>query len=292
MQTMSISNKKFKELQELPLGSTIQHKEGNIYLIKDKNKWNCSYKVVKKFYDNKSPIFGNKLLTINNLENSKIDIPELVLPQKLVVNNDRLIVYTMDYIEGNNLKELIDDKKYDNLEMIRHLKEIGVILEKINKLNKYKTCNFHLNDIHEANFVVDKEKHIRVVDIDSCKIGNNIPVCAKYLTPFSQIDELPEKYKKCADTRIGYIVPDMNTDLYCYNIMILNYLYKDNIQKLDIAEFYSYLNYLNSIGFPYELLDCFSVLYQYNNNVNPYELLELIPKDMGRAHHKVYELVK
>ena len=292
MQTMSISNKKFKELQELPLGSTIQHKEGNIYLIKDKNKWNCSYKVVKKFYDNKSPIFGNKLLTINNLENSKIDIPELVLPQKLVVNNGRLIGYTMDYIEGNNLKELIDDKKYDNLEMIRHLKEIGVILEKINKLNKYKTCNFHLNDIHEANFVVDKEKHIRVVDIDSCKIGNNIPVCAKYLTPFSQIDELPEKYKKCADTRIGYIEPDMNTDLYCYNIMILNYLYKDNIQKLDIAEFYSYLNYLNSIGFPYELLDCFSVLYQYNNNVNPYELLELITKDMGRAHHKVYELVK
>ena len=112
------------------------------------------------------------------------------------------------------------------------------------------------------------------------------------MTPFSQVDELPEKYKKCSDTRIGYIDPNMNSDLYCYNIMILNYLYKDNIQKLDIAEFYSYLNYLNSIGFPHELLDSFSNLYQYTDNVNPCELLDMIPRDMGRAHHKVYELVK
>lgn len=291
MKTISISNKKFKELEELPL-DRIQHKEGKIFLIKDKNKWDCSYKVVKRFYDNESPIFGNKLLTINNLENSQIDIPELVLPQKLVVNNGKLIGYTMDYIEGTNLKELYDDIKYDRLEMIKHLKEIGIILEKINQSNKYKKTNFYLNDIHEANFIVDKEGHIRVVDIDSCKIGNNIPICAKYLTPFSQIDELPDKYKKCDDTRIGYIDSNRNSDLYCYNIMILNYLYKDNIQKLDIPEFYTYLNYLNSIGFPYELLDCFSTLYEYNDNINPYELLDLIPKYMGRAHHKVYKLVK
>ncbi len=291
MQTISISNKKFKELKELELNK-IQHTEGKIFIIKDKNKWDCNYKVVKKFYDDESPTFGNKLLTINILGNSQIDIPELVLPQKIVVNNGKIIGYTMDYIEGINLQDLYNNRKYDNTEMIKHLKEIGIILEKIKKLNKYKNYNFHLNDIHEANFIVDKENHIKVVDIDSCKIGNNIPVCAKYLAPFSQIDELPEKYKKSSDFKIGYIDPDQNTDLYCYNIMILNYLYKDNIQKLDIAEFYSYLNYLNNIGFSYELLDCFNNLYQYNDNTNPYEYLDEIPQNIGRAHHKIYELVK
>lgn len=293
MQTISISNKKFKELQELFLTSSISNTEGKIFLIKDKNNWNTNYKVLKRFYDNESPLFGNKLLTINILENSKIDIDELVMPEKLVINNGKLIGYTMEYIDGINLKELFDDIKYDRLEMIKHLKEIGNILDKIRKLNNYnKNINFYLNDIHEANFILDKSGHIKVVDIDSCKIGNNIPVVAKYLTPFSPIDELPEKYKRCNDTKIGYIAPDFNSDLYCYNLMILNYLYKDNIQKLDIAEFYSYLNYLNNIGFPYELLDCFSTLYEYTDNTNPMELLDLIPNDMGRAHHKVYGLVK
>jgi len=293
MQTISISHKRFKELEELQLSSFISNTEGKIYLIKDKNNWDTSYKVLKRFYDNESPLFGNKLLTLNILENSQIDIEELVMPDKLVINSGRLVGYTMEYIEGTNLKELFDNIKYDREKMIKHLKEIGIILEKIRKLNNYKKgVNFYLNDIHEANFILDKNDHIRVIDIDSCKIGNNIPVCAKYLTPFSPIDELPDKYRKCSNTRIGYINPDMNSDLYCYTIMILNYLYKDNIQKLDIAEFYSYLNYLNSIGFPYELLDCFSSLYEYTDNINPMELLDMIPKDMGRAHHKVFELVK
>ena len=293
MQTISISHKRFKELEELQLSSLISNTEGKIYLIKDKNNWDTSYKVLKRFYDNESPLFGNKLLTLNILENSQIDLDELVLPEKLVINNGRLVGYTMEYIEGTNLKEIFNNIKYDRLEMIKHLKEIGIILEKIRELNNYKKVNnFHLNDIHEANFILDKNGHIKVIDIDSCKIGNNIPVCAKYLTPYSPIDELPDKYRKCSNTRIGYIDPDMNSDLYCYTIMILNYLYKDNIQKLDIAEFYSYLNYLNSIGFPYELLDCFSNLYEYTDNINPMELLDMIPKDMGRAHHKVYELVK
>ena len=293
MQIISISNKKFKDLNELSLKSIIQHKEADLYLIKDKNKWENNYQVLKKFYDNESPSFSNKLLTINNLINSQIEMPELVLPEKMVSSNGKLIGYTMKYIEGINLNELFVDLKYDREKMINHLREIGIILEKIKKLNAYKKVNnFYLNDIHEANFILDKDGHIKVVDLDSCKIANNIPVCAKYMTPFSQVDELPEKYKKCSDTRIGYIDPNMNSDLYCYNIMILNYLYKDNIHKLDIAEFYSYLNYLNSIGFPHELLDSFSNLYQYTDNVNPYELLDMIPRNMGRAHHKVYELVK
>ena len=152
MQTMSISNKKFKELEQLYLAPSISHKEGEIYLIKDKNNWDISYKVLKRFYDNESPLFGNKLLTLNILENSQIDIEELVMPDKLVINNGRLVGYTMEYIEGTNLKELFDNIKYDREKMIKHLKEIGIILEKIRKLNNYKKgVNFYLNDIHEAN---------------------------------------------------------------------------------------------------------------------------------------------
>lgn len=294
METISISHKKFKELENLELDSSILNTEGKLYFIKDKNKWNTNMKLVKRFYNDFGIGFGNKLLTINSLADQKdtIGIDELVLPEKLVVSNSKVIGYTMDYIDGTNLSLLLKDPKLSREKAISYLKQIGVILEKIEKLNEYeKVNNFHLNDIHEGNFVVDKEDTVHVVDMDSCRIDNNIPCIAKYLTPYSQVELFPNKYsQKTGKNSIGFIMPDNNSDLYCYNVMILNYLYQDRITMLGMKEYYEYLNYLRSINFPYELLDSFSRLFENTNNTNPYELLDLIPSDKGRAIKKVYDL--
>lgn len=297
MNTVSISHTKFKELKELELSKNISNMEATLYKIKDKNRWENQEKVIKKFKDDSGYSFGNKLLTINSLVNQKdsINIDEIVMPEKLVVTGGKIIGFTMDYIDNYNMKDLFLNPKIDNRVILNYLKEIGEILEKIRKANEYgKVKNFHLNDIHEANFIIDKKtNHVRVIDIDSCKIGDNVPFTSKYLTPFSQVALLPEKYKIAETSRpLGYIEPDMNSDLYCYSIMILNYLYKGNILTLDISEFYTYLNYLRSINFPSELLDCFSKLYNYCDNTNPKDLLDLIPNDMGRAHNKVYSLIQ
>lgn len=295
MNIISISNNRFKKLESLKLNREIINTEGNLYIINDKNKWKNNIKVIKKFYNDKGDGFSNKLLTINSLVDQKenIGIDELVMPEKLVVNNGQIIGFTMDYIENDNFQNILYNPKIDNKIIINYLKEIGEIFKKIEKINKYnKVDKFYLNDVHEANFILNKKtNHINVVDVDSAKISNNKPFAAKYMTPFSPIAQLPEKYHICTEQNsLGYIEPNMNSDLYCYIVMIMNYLYKGNILKLDIPEFYSYLNYLSSINFPYELLDCFSKIYEYDNNINPKDLLDLIPNDMGRAHHKVYEM--
>ena len=296
METKAISYKKFKELKKLELHNSITSTEGTLFFVDDKYKWNKSQKLVKRFYNTTGKTFGNKLYTLNALIDQKdnIDIKELVMPEKLVVCNSQVIGYTMDYIDGTNLSLLLKSIKLDREQAIDYLKQIGVILEKIQKLNEYeKVRNFYLNDIHEGNFVVDKNNTVHVVDIDSCRIDDNIPFIAKYLCPFSQVDLYPEKYsQKAAKGSGGYIMPDKNSDLYCYNIMILNYLYQDNITKLNINEFYEYLNYLVSAGFSYELVDSFSKLFENTDNINPYELLDLIPKDKGKAIKKVYEYHK
>ena len=296
METISISYKKFNQLKKLELDSSILNTEGKLFFIKDKNKWNTKMKLVKKFNNDFGIGFSNKLFTINSLSDQKdeIGIDELVLPEKLVVSNSKVIGYTMDYIDGENLGLLLKNPKLSREKAIDYLKQIGVILEKIEQLNEYnKVSNFHLNDIHEGNFVVDKKDTVHVVDMDSCRIDNNIPCIAKYLTPYSQVELFPQKYsQKTGIPAIGFIMPDNNSDLYCYNIMILNYLYQDKITKLDIKEYYKYLNYLRSIDFPYELLDSFSLLFDVPNNKNPYEYLDLIPSDKGRAIKKVYDLRK
>ena len=294
METLSISYKKFKELKALELDKSILNTEGKLFFVKDKNKWNTKMKLVKSFYNDFGVSFGNKLLTVNSLSNQKdkINIDELVLPEKLVVSNSKVIGYTMEYIDGTNLGLLLKDPKLSREKAINYFKQIGVILEKIDKLNEYEQVdNFHLNDIHEGNFVVDKKDIVHVVDMDSCKIDNNIPCIAKYLTPYSLVESFPNKYsQKTGKGSIGFIMPDKNSDLYCYNIMILNYLYQGKITDLDIKKYYAYLDYLRSIDFPYELLDSFSHLFENTDNINPYELLDLIPNDKGRAIKKVYDL--
>lgn len=158
--------------------------------------------------------------------------------------------------------------------------------------DKKITEDFYLNDMHEANFMVDKNGIIRVIDIDSCKIGNNKISTSKYLNPFSQIAEMPYKYYQNHDyTSPGFIVPNNDSELYCYIIMILNYIYDGKITELSIEEFYTYMQYLKDIGFDKDLVDNFSNIYEYKNNENPYQLLETLPSNLGQASNKVFKKV-
>lgn len=77
---------------------------------------------------------------------------------------------------------------------------------------------------------------------------------------------------------------DENTDLYCYTIIILNYLYGENINNMQIEEFY---NYLNNIGIDYKLLECFERIVSNGNNINPVLYIDnLTVSQIGKARKK------
>ena len=54
--------------------------------------------------------------------------------------------------------------------------------------------------------------------------------------------------------------------------MVLNYLFGDKITKLNINDFFLYLNYLRSLNVDYDILDIFAKLYSFadNDSVLPY----------------------
>lgn len=293
MQTISISSKKFNDLERLRFDNNIMNTEGQLFIEQANDG---SKKIIKKFYKDDGEYFGNKLLTINYLIDLKdqIGIDELVLPEKIVIENGQIVGSMMRYIDNINFKNIINSYKIPTEKVINYFKEIGVILKKIEDLNKNNIVNpFYLNDIHESNFIFNKEtKKINVVDLDSVRILNNKPFASRYLTPFSPVADLPYKYKVCDEDAAGYIEPDNNSDIYCFIIMILNYLYKDKVNQMKIPEYYEYLNYLLKIDFPYELLDNFERVYKYDDNINPYELLDLIPKNIEEASSKVYKKIQ
>lgn len=279
MKVVEISKKKFLNLKPLELDPKLFHTEGDIYLFPQKSNWQIEEKLLKKLYTVFGPVFSNKLATVNSLIDSKddINIDELVLPEKLVTVNGEIIGFIMPFIPSDNLDTILHNPNIPNDFKIKYLKEVGTILRKMQITRSKGIKDFFLNDIHEGNFIINKETgKVNAIDLDSASINGNMPFCSKYLFPSGILTSLSSKYKISQKPCTGSFIPDENSDLYCYNIMILNFLLGNNITRLDLTTFYDYLSYLKDIGINSELVDIFASLYTYKDNSNPDYLLDSV----------------
>ncbi len=215
------------------------------------------------------------------------------MPSKLAVVGDEVVGYTMPFVPNINFQEVLESKDFTHDEKVSYLKEIGLILEKLRKVRKYSAVgDLYLNDMHENNFILNTETgKINVVDLDSAKIGYNLPSASRYLSFFSQIRNIP-KYKEAIETVGGDFIPDENTDIYCYIVMIFNYFYGSNIGNMSISDFYIYLEYLQNIGVSKEFLDAVGTIYTPKDNINPYELLDAIKPFYGRSNEHTFKLIR
>ena len=86
---------------------------------------------------------------------------------------------------------------------------------------------------------------------------------------------------------------DYNTDMYCYIMVILNFLYGDNVNNMNINDFYCYLDYLYKIGIDSSLLECFNSIYSDCDNINPMNYIDsLTSNQIYRAKKIVYKYNK
>ena len=146
-----------------------------------------------------------------------------------------------------------------------------------------------MNNIRDIEY--ENKKNIYIVDFDSCKIMGNKPSPSKYLTPMALLNAAGRKYKEILDSNIlaDYEV-DENTDLYCYIIIILNFLYGENINNIGKDDFSEYLNYLNDLNMDLNLIDCFDRIVSNVKNINPMDYIEtLTSEQIYKAKKKVYQ---
>lgn len=297
MKTINLSKKRFNSLKPLHNNNKVISTESIIYNY----RYNKDYDgIIKKLYRIDAGVFGNKLYTIEMLNYYKRLLPNsFVIPDNIVTVSNELIGFTMPKITGDNLGLILKSDNIDYKDKIYYLKEIGNILDKLDNIRKYTELkDIFIGDLQEYNFLVNPySKDLYVVDLDSCKINNNIPSPSKYLTKNNLITNSLHKYKVNNINNFNYInayiIPDSNSDLYCYNIMVLNYLYGANINNISLLEYYNYLNYLEYIGLDKELLTIFNNLITSENNYNIAPYLDTITKEnIIRSNNKVYRKVK
>ena len=284
MQIINMSKTKLNSLEPLILPKNVTSTECELF----KYPYYGKEKLLKKLHRTDGIIFANKLYTIEALNANKDSMPSnFVLPESLVSINKKIEAFTMKYIKGINLSVILNNPDITYEEKIHYLKSIGRILEQMQNIRKYTNLNnFYLGDIHEDNFLVERDKQeIYIVDLDSYKIAGNKSFPGRYLTNSSLIKYNNTKYQTLSQTDdLADYKIDENTDIYCYIIMILNYLYDGRVDRLSLDKFYDFINYLEDIKVNIELIECFNKIVVGGNNINPCNYLDtLTPKQVAGA---------
>ena len=284
MQIINMSKTKLNSLEPLILPKNVTSTECELF----KYPYYGKEKLLKKLHRTDGIIFAIKLYTIEALNANKDSMPSnFVLPESLVSINKKIEAFTMKYIKGINLSVILNNPDITYEEKIHYLKSIGRILEQMQNIRKYTNLNnFYLGDIHEDNFLVERDKQeIYIVDLDSCKIAGNKSFPGRYLTNSSLIKYNNTKYQTLSQTDdLADYKIDENTDIYCYIIMILNYLYDGRVDRLSLDKFYDFINYLEDIKVNIELIECFNKIVVGGNNINPCNYLDtLTPKQVAGA---------
>lgn len=284
MQIINMSKTKLNSLEPLILPKNVTSTECELF----KYPYYGKEKLLKKLHRTDGIIFANKLYTIEALNANKDSMPSnFVLPESLVSINKKIEAFTMKYIKGINLSVILSNPDITYEEKIHYLKSIGRILEQMQNIRKYTNLNnFYLGDIHEDNFLVERDKQeVYIVDLDSCKIAGNKSFPGRYLTNSSLIKYNNIKYQTLSQTDdLADYKIDENTDIYCYIIMILNYLYDGRVDRLSLDKFYDFINYLEDIKVNIELIECFNKIVVGGNNINPCNYLDtLTPKQVAGA---------
>lgn len=289
MQIINMSKTKLNSLEPLILPKDVTSTECELF----KYNYYGKEKLLKKLYRTNGIIFANKLYTIEALNSNKDNIPSnFIVPEVLVSINKQIEAFTMKYIKGTNLSIILNEPTITYEEKINYLKSIGNILEQMKNIRKYTELkDFYIGDIHEDNFLVDTEKQeIFVADLDSCKIADNKSFPGRYLTTASLLRYNEIKYLLLDEPdRIADYKVTEETDIYCYIIMILNYLYDGRVDRLSIEEFYRFINYLDDIEVNKELIESFEKIVVGAPNVNPVNYLDTLSSKQIAKARKLYQ---
>ena len=237
--------------------------------------------------------FDNKVNTINYLLDNKdiINIDELVLPIDIFyLNRDTGdIVIKEKFINNINFRYVLNSDLYSFSEKIECFKQIGLILDKMKNIrNNTSIKDFYLCDLYTDNFILNTgTNRINVIDMDSCKINGNNSCSSYYLFENNVIDSV-KKYKKKELSWFTEYEINENTDILCYIIMLISFISGCDINKVDIKEFYNYMDYLVNFGLSNQLVSILARIYSNDDNVNPYLLLD----ELNKYDSKKYVLKK
>ena len=190
MNSFNISKRRYDNLTKVVLPDNVISTEADFYRL----NYMGQNMIFKSLHRTKGTTFANKLYILEMLDNYKDILPSnFVIPNSLVTVEKQIQGFVLPFVSGDNLENFLANKNVDVKDKIYYLKQIGIILKKLDKVRKETYLDsIYLNDLHASNFIVDqKNKKIKGVDLDGCKICDSKPAPARQSFPLSLLNEAP-----------------------------------------------------------------------------------------------------
>ena len=292
MNTITLRMHEVRKLKELPLEHGVFNTEALMLILPKTKCKNKQESQVFKYLDcqDDEKQMARKMYTVNMLNSSEKykEIKELVIPDSIVIVDGKLTGFACPLIpKHRNLGMILLNDKIPLKEKLSYLKQLGTIIDNVQRVEE-ESFKMYFGDLNEFNFILDKGNHLRAIDLDSAYIGQDLPCNeAYYLLKNKYLHKVKEKYHINSQ---NIVIPNEESDLYCYNMIILDTIAKTSMFKKNIDVYYEYLNYLDGIGVSKNLLDIFSDIYLPKKNSNPKEYIEELDPKLGRKlEYKVFQ---
>ena len=297
MKKMILTENDFNNLEKLPLVEGTIEKESTMYYVPNNEK------EIIKVYNN----FDDRLYLIEKLKTTRnllkyikeTQIQELLRPHGIAMINKKIIGTIYPEIDAYTARVYLNLNIIPIKLKIEILKKIGLLLDKIKNTNPLYNAAF--SDVHLDNFLINNiivneykkivELSIVACDTDSMKIMDSKGNPSYYLYDSEKLSEL-DKYRLDSE---NVIIPDSNTDIYCYNMIILDFISKSNFAYcLNIDEYNRYINYLDKLNINPNLLQAFASVYKKDiDNISALPYLDSLYKiDENASLSSFYKSLK
>lgn len=280
MNEIALKESDISKLKKYPLDG-IWSTESIIYYYKKDSDMNSI--LFKKLFLTDEKRIRRKTEAINGIKNSELSTyKELVVPDDIIVVGGIKSGFTINEVEDSiNLHFFLNDNAISNADKIEVLKKIGQLLKRVQSQSQ----EFYFGDLQEYNFLVNNNKDISVIDLDSSAVSRKTPIETKYVI----IDEKTHGVRKYKVNKALRSYPSIDADIYCYNTLVLNFLAGTNVNGLNFIEHFEYLDYLFNIGIiPRNMKDIYINHYTEKKNESVLDYLNDIPLNFERGSYCVY----
>ena len=284
MNEISLKESDISKLKKYPLDG-IWNSESIIYYYKKDDDMNSV--LIKKLLLTDPQKVNKKIETIKRIRDSELsEYKELILPEDIITVGGIKSGFTIkEVVDSITLGQILEDRKIPNSTKLDILKRIGELIRKV----QCQKQEFYFGDLHEYNFLINKDGEISIIDLDSASVSKKRLIVSTYMVMDYKTHNIPKYRVK------NYVnsYPSINADNYSYNTMVLNFLAGERLHKLSYDEYFDYIKYLYEVGIiPSEMRDIYINHYTDKKNKLVVDCLESVPTSYERGCYNVYKALK
>ena len=210
-------------------------------------------------------------------------IPEIAMPISIYKKGLHIQGYTMKHYSGISIRDFLTDEYVDSTTQLRCLIKLGSVICQLPE-------DIFIGDLHGENVLVEENGNIHIIDID----GFSTKKC-EITCPLSAVNNIP-KIRKYFH-RNGKIKISRESDVFCFYLLFLSWLSKEDVFRWNTIEIEEYLYYLERINFPKAICDeIYNLLTKNNNKIDVNALyrcsFEIIEKLADAATFNIYQATK